>query len=142
MAEYCRRIERLSWPPLNRTWRTTASVEEQAEEAASDFAGSLGGSSRARTRHAPLNSYVPKDSVKIGYEISVIHYFYEPPSLRPMAEVWAEQEIDGLLDEIIGDDGGVSTWQVENKHSPRILAPTPARHYCNSELTDFSPIIS
>ena len=46
-------------------------------------------------------------------------------ALRPMAEVRTEQETDGLLGEIIGDDGGMSAWQVEDIHSPRILALTP-----------------
>ena len=49
------------------------------------------------------------DSVKIGYEISFTRYFYTPQPLRSLDEIGAdilalEQETEGLLGEIIGDN--------------------------------------
>ena len=48
-------------------------------------------------------------SVKVGYEISFTRYFYTPQPLRSLDEIRAdilalEQETEGLLDEIIGDN--------------------------------------
>ncbi|WP_045221802.1 type I restriction-modification system subunit M [Desulfonatronum thioautotrophicum] len=59
--------------------------------------------------HAPDAWYVP-DSVKIGYEISFTRYFYKPQPLRTLAEIRAdilalEKETEGLLEEIVGQDG-------------------------------------
>ncbi len=56
--------------------------------------------------YAPDTWYQP-DSVKVGYEISFIRYFYKPQPMRALAEIHAdilalEQEPEGLLDEIIG----------------------------------------
>ena len=60
-------------------------------------------------REVPDTWCVP-NSVKISYEISVTRYFYEPQSLRRLAEIWVEiqaleQEGWGLLDEIIETSG-------------------------------------
>jgi type I restriction enzyme M protein len=49
------------------------------------------------------------DSVKTGYEISFIRYFYKPQPLRSLDEIRAdilalEQETEGLLGQIIGKD--------------------------------------
>ena len=57
--------------------------------------------------YAPDAWYVPK-SVKIGYEISFIRYFYKPQPLRPLEEIRAdilalERETEGLLSEIVGN---------------------------------------
>ena len=59
--------------------------------------------------YAPDAWYDPA-SVKTGYEISFTHYFYKPQPMRSPAEIRAdisavERETEGLLAEIIGDDG-------------------------------------
>jgi len=58
--------------------------------------------------YAPDAWYVP-DSVKIGYEISFTRYFYKPQPMRSLEEIRAdilalEQETEGLLDEILGEE--------------------------------------
>ena len=60
--------------------------------------------------HASDAWYQP-DSVKVGYEISFTRYFYKPQPMRALAEIRAdilalEQETEGLLGEIIGDNRG------------------------------------
>ncbi len=57
--------------------------------------------------YAPDAWYQP-DSVKIGYEISFIRYFYKPQPMRTLAEIRAdilalEKETGGLLEEILGE---------------------------------------
>lgn len=56
--------------------------------------------------HAPDAWYVP-DSVKTGYEVSLVRYFYKPQPLRTLEEIRAdilalEKETEGLLSDIIG----------------------------------------
>jgi type I restriction enzyme M protein len=56
--------------------------------------------------HVPDAWYDP-ESVKTGYEISFIRYFYKPQPLRTLEEIRAdilalEKETEGLLGEIIG----------------------------------------
>ena len=63
--------------------------------------------------HAPDAWYVP-DSVRTGYEVSFTRYFYKPQPLRTLDEIRAdilalEKETEGLLDEIIGEGGGVAS---------------------------------
>ena len=58
--------------------------------------------------YAPDAWYVP-DSVKIGYEVSFIRYFYKPKPMRDLGEIRAdilalERETEGLLGGIIGTD--------------------------------------
>lgn len=58
--------------------------------------------------YAPDAWYVAS-SVKVGFEINFNRYFYRPTPLRSLEEIRAdilavEQETDGLLSEIIGDD--------------------------------------
>ncbi len=60
--------------------------------------------------YAPDAWYV-EDSVKTGYEISFTRYFYKPKPMRTLEEIRAdivalEKETEGLLDEILGTDGG------------------------------------
>ena len=57
--------------------------------------------------YAPDAWYQP-DSVKVGYEISFTRYFYKPQPLRSLEEIRGdilalEREIEGLMDEIIGN---------------------------------------
>ena len=52
--------------------------------------------------------YVP-GRVKVGYEISLTRYFYQPQPLRAPEEIWAdiralERESEGLLGEIMGGE--------------------------------------
>jgi type I restriction enzyme M protein len=54
--------------------------------------------------YAP-DAWIAEDETKIGYEISFIRHFYQPPLLRTLAEISAdilklEQESDGLITEI------------------------------------------
>ena len=57
---------------------------------------------------APDAWYQP-DSVRIGYEISFTRYFYKPKPMRTLEEIRAdiltlEQETEGLLEEILGEE--------------------------------------
>lgn len=59
--------------------------------------------------HASDASYVP-DSVKTGYEVSFMRYFYKPQPLRTVEEIRAdilalEKETEGLLDKLLGKGG-------------------------------------
>ena len=63
--------------------------------------------------YSPDAWYRP-DSVKVGYEISFTRYFYKPKPLRTLAAIRAdilalERETEGLLAEVLGHDGPVST---------------------------------
>ena len=54
-----------------------------------------------------LRNIVNPDSVKAGYEISFMRYFYKSQPLRALQEIWAdiralEREEEGVLAEIIG----------------------------------------
>jgi type I restriction enzyme M protein len=56
------------------------------------------------------DAWIDESKTKKGYEISFTRYFYQPPQLRSLEEIRAdilalERETDGLLAEIIGDDG-------------------------------------
>ena len=60
--------------------------------------------------YAP-DAWFIEDSVKTGYEISFTRYFYKPKPMRTLDEIRAdilalEKETEGLLDEILGTDGG------------------------------------
>ena len=60
--------------------------------------------------YAP-DAWFVEDSVKTGYEISFTRYFYKPKPMRTLKEIRAdiralEKETEGLLDEILGTDGG------------------------------------
>ena len=54
-----------------------------------------------------LRNIVNPASVKTGYEISFIRYFYQPQPLRASHQIWAdihalEHETEGLLGELMG----------------------------------------
>jgi type I restriction enzyme M protein len=58
--------------------------------------------------YAP-DAWYKADSVKTGYEISFTRYFYKPQPMRTLEEIRADiraldNETDGLLDEIIGEE--------------------------------------
>jgi type I restriction enzyme M protein len=60
--------------------------------------------------YAP-DAWFVEDSVKTGYEISFTRYFYKPKPMRTLKEIRSdilalENETEGLLDEILGTDGG------------------------------------
>ena len=56
------------------------------------------------------DAWYRRDRVKVGYEISFNRYFYKPAPMRTLAEIRAdivalEQETQGLLKEIVGENG-------------------------------------
>ena len=55
-----------------------------------------------------MDWYVPKSSVKIGYEISIIRCFYSRSLYTSTDGNTAGVGDRGLMDEITGDDGSVS----------------------------------
>ena len=57
------------------------------------------------------DAWLVEADTKIGYEVSFIRYFYQPPKLRTLAQISAdilalEQETEGLLSEITGGAAG------------------------------------
>ena len=53
------------------------------------------------------DAWYQPDSVKVGYEISFMRYFYKPKPMRTLEQIRAdilelEKETEGLLGEIIG----------------------------------------
>jgi type I restriction enzyme M protein len=59
--------------------------------------------------YAPDAWYDPA-SIKVGYEVSLTRYFYKPQPLRTLEEIRAdivalEKETEGLLGEIVGENG-------------------------------------
>ena len=60
--------------------------------------------------HVP-DAWIDESASKIGYEISFTRYFYKPQPLRTLEEIKAdivavEKETEGLLGQILCDDGG------------------------------------
>lgn len=54
------------------------------------------------------DAWIDEDRTKIGHEISINRYFYEPEPLRPLEEIRTdiealERETDGLLQQILVD---------------------------------------
>ena len=77
----------LSNPPYGKSWKTD--LER------------MGGKDEL------IDAWIVPDATKIGYEVSFTRYFYQPQSLRTLAEIRKdikalEKETGGLLEEIIG----------------------------------------
>ena len=79
--------------------------------------------------YAPDAWYDP-GSVKTGYEISFTRHFYKPEPMRPLSEIIAdiralEEDTEGLLAEIVGDD--YHRRQQNDRAEESSAAPTVSR---------------